>query len=378
MEALFVLAKKKFQNIDMVVNNAGHSSSGDWERTVAVNCQGIVLGTLLGFKYLGVDGGGKGGTIINISSVTGLAPCHANPVFSASKHFTIGFSRSVGTEYFFKKTNVKVLTLCPGATQTGHHDRNIEGLPEFPDLGKELKRKLGCFPQQSPEDVGMAFMQVLEDGENGSVWVAENKEVYKCVLPDRRTFVPRKKAGHEKEPSQKAEPPKKEPPKEDPCKKTEPPKQDPCKKAEPPKKDPSKKESPKQDPPKQGPSKKAESPTQEPPKEDPCKKTEPPKQDPCKKAEPPKKDPGKKESQKQDPPKQDPCKKAEPPKKDPCKKESQKQDPPKQDPCKKAEPSKQEPLKTDPCNKAEPLIKEPTKKDPSQKGESKKDPSPKK
>nr|CAI5869209.1 unnamed protein product [Callosobruchus analis] len=135
MEALFVLAKKKFQNIDMVVNNAGHSSSGDWERTVAVNCQGIVLGTLLGFKYLGVDGGGKGGTIINISSVTGLAPCHANPVFSASKHFTIGFSRSVGTEYFFKKTNVKVLTLCPGATQTGHHDRNIEGLPEFPDLG---------------------------------------------------------------------------------------------------------------------------------------------------------------------------------------------------------------------------------------------------
>nr|CAI5869210.1 unnamed protein product [Callosobruchus analis] len=306
MEALFVLAKKKFQNIDMVVNNAGHSSSGDWERTVAVNCQGIVLGTLLGFKYLGVDGGGKGGTIINISSVTGLAPCHANPVFSASKHFTIGFSRSVGTEYFFKKTNVKVLTLCPGATQTGHHDRNIEGLPEFPDLGKELKRKLGCFPQQSPEDVGMAFMQVLEDGENGSVWVAENKEVYKCVLPDRRTFVPQ------------------EPPKEDPCKKTEPPKQDPCKKAEPPKKDPGKKESQKQDP---------------------------PKQDPCKKAEPPKKDPCKKESQKQDPPKQDPCKKAEP----------SKQEPLKTDPCNKAEPLIKEPTKKDPSQKGE------SKKDPSPK-----------
>ncbi|VEN53848.1 unnamed protein product [Callosobruchus maculatus] len=220
MESLFVLAKKKFQNIDMVVNNAGHSSSADWERTVAVNCQGIVLGTLLGFKYLGADGGGKGGTIVNISSVSGLAPCHANPVFSASKHFTIGFSRSVGTEYFFKRTNVKVLTLCPGITHTEHHVRNVEGLPEFPDLGKELKKLLECNrSKQSPEDVATALMQILEDGENGSVWVAEAKEVYKCVLPDRCTFVPPKK-----DPCKKAEPPKQEPLKQDPCKKAEAPK----------------------------------------------------------------------------------------------------------------------------------------------------------
>nr|CAH7753512.1 unnamed protein product [Callosobruchus chinensis] len=177
--------------------------------------------TIRRFKHLGADGGGRGGTIVNISSVAGLGPSHANPVFSASKHFTIGFSRSVGTEYFFKKTNVKVITLCPGVTQTEHHDRNVEGLPEFPDLGKELKRTLECSLQQSPEDVAMAFMQILDDGENGSVWIAEGKEVYKCVLPDRSTFIPPKKDSRKK-----TESPKQKSPEQDPCKKIESPKKE--------------------------------------------------------------------------------------------------------------------------------------------------------
>jgi 15-hydroxyprostaglandin dehydrogenase (NAD) len=56
----------------------------------------VVRGTLLGFQYMGKDEGGKGGVVVNVSSVAGLAPSAIFTVYTATKHAVIGLTRSFG------------------------------------------------------------------------------------------------------------------------------------------------------------------------------------------------------------------------------------------------------------------------------------------
>jgi 15-hydroxyprostaglandin dehydrogenase (NAD) len=45
---------------------------------------------------MGKDEGGKGGVLVNISSTLGLVPYDGFPVYVATKHAIIGFTRSFG------------------------------------------------------------------------------------------------------------------------------------------------------------------------------------------------------------------------------------------------------------------------------------------
>lgn len=55
---------------------------------------------------MGRDTGGKGGVIINVSSVAGLQALPNYPIYSATKHAIVGFSRSFGVSYlFFLRSN---------------------------------------------------------------------------------------------------------------------------------------------------------------------------------------------------------------------------------------------------------------------------------
>jgi len=45
---------------------------------------------------MGKDEGGNGGVVVNISSVVGLFPFSGGPVYTATKHAVIGFTRSFG------------------------------------------------------------------------------------------------------------------------------------------------------------------------------------------------------------------------------------------------------------------------------------------
>jgi len=56
----------------------------------------VVRGTLLGFQYMGKDEGGKGGVVVNMSSIAGLIISATFPVYVATKHAVIGLTRSFG------------------------------------------------------------------------------------------------------------------------------------------------------------------------------------------------------------------------------------------------------------------------------------------
>jgi 15-hydroxyprostaglandin dehydrogenase (NAD) len=56
----------------------------------------VVRGTLLGLQYMGKDKGGKGGVMVNISSIAGFGPAAGCPIYVATKHAVIGLTRSFG------------------------------------------------------------------------------------------------------------------------------------------------------------------------------------------------------------------------------------------------------------------------------------------
>jgi len=67
----------------------------------------VVMGTLLGLQYMGKDEGRKGGVVVNMSSIVGLAPTASFPVYAATKHAVIGLTRSFGVSIAYSNMNIR-------------------------------------------------------------------------------------------------------------------------------------------------------------------------------------------------------------------------------------------------------------------------------
>lgn len=117
---------------------------------INVNVAALVRGTLLGLEYMGKHKKGKGGHIINVASIYGLQGLSGSPIYCGTKHFVIGFSRSIGDKYYGQLTGVKVMTVCPGVTDTSMIAEMAEfGLKGFGDVGQMLADQLGAAETQS-------------------------------------------------------------------------------------------------------------------------------------------------------------------------------------------------------------------------------------
>lgn len=100
-------------------------------------------------KYMGKDKGGRGGVIANIASILGLQPLAGCPVYVGTKHFVVGLDRSFGTPFYFNRTGIKVVTMCPGVTDTPLiSEAGSRVLHGREDISKEVVRGLGSLPPQ--------------------------------------------------------------------------------------------------------------------------------------------------------------------------------------------------------------------------------------
>ena len=87
---MFAKTKDTFGQLDIVCNNAGISVEKDWEKLLSINlvshlhivevaciwmCPGlqsaVILGTKTAMEHMSVSKGGKGGVVINVSSMAG-------------------------------------------------------------------------------------------------------------------------------------------------------------------------------------------------------------------------------------------------------------------------------------------------------------------
>ncbi|NWX29023.1 PGDH dehydrogenase, partial [Notiomystis cincta] len=101
LKGAFKKVIEHFGRLDIVVNNAGVNNEKDWESTIQTNLTSVIRGTYLGLEYMRKGKGGDGGVIINISSLAGLMPAAFQPVYCATKHGVIGFTRSIAVSMHF-------------------------------------------------------------------------------------------------------------------------------------------------------------------------------------------------------------------------------------------------------------------------------------
>jgi NAD(P)-dependent dehydrogenase (short-subunit alcohol dehydrogenase family) len=108
--------------LDVVVNNAGIAVLADveqeslehWRKTLAVNLDGVFLGTQAAIARMK----GRGGSIVNIASIEGLQGEQLIPAYNASKGGVRLFTRSAAIHCARAGYNIRINNVCPGFAET--------------------------------------------------------------------------------------------------------------------------------------------------------------------------------------------------------------------------------------------------------------------
>ena len=116
---------RKTENITFLVNNAGYGIPGSFiESDLAKQIDMINVHNIASFQLckavLPQMVERNTGTIINVSSISGLIVKYGNVTYTTTKAFLITLSEALQEE--LKHTNIKIQALCPGMTESGFHD----------------------------------------------------------------------------------------------------------------------------------------------------------------------------------------------------------------------------------------------------------------
>jgi short-subunit dehydrogenase len=113
--------KKRELEIDMLINNAGFGSMGDFAKLdldrelemIQLNIRAVVDVT---HRFLGPMRERKRGTIINVASTAGFQGVPYMATYAATKAFVLSFSEALAEEN--RLHGIHVMALCPGVTET--------------------------------------------------------------------------------------------------------------------------------------------------------------------------------------------------------------------------------------------------------------------
>jgi len=118
---LFEETKKRELEIDMLINNAGFGSMGEFLKLdldrelqmIQLNVRAVVD---LTHRFLGPMRERKRGTIVNVASTAGFQGVPYMATYAATKAFVLSFSEAIGEEN--RLHGIHVMALCPGVTET--------------------------------------------------------------------------------------------------------------------------------------------------------------------------------------------------------------------------------------------------------------------
>ena len=131
--------EKEAGRLDILVNNAGIAVGGmvteltleDFRRQMAVNVDSVYLGTKAALPLMRK---GKGGSIVNVSSVAGLRGAPRLSAYCASKGAVRLFTKAVALECGLMKDGIRVNSVHPGIIDTPIWGQVIPGSNEPPGL----------------------------------------------------------------------------------------------------------------------------------------------------------------------------------------------------------------------------------------------------
>jgi len=154
VEALVSATVEAFGPVDILVNNAlppsRHVVNNDWDPLIDVCLKGpwLLMQAVLPSMIER-----RSGSIVNISSVNGLAGFGDEHVYSAAKAGLIGMSRSMATRY--GRRGIRINVICPGSIATDAWNLMLERDPGLHE------RLVGLYPigrLGNPEDIAGAAL----------------------------------------------------------------------------------------------------------------------------------------------------------------------------------------------------------------------------
>jgi len=177
VKALYDFVREKYGRIDVLINNAGIMRSNlimmtkteEYTQLMDINCKGVFLCTRFFSKMMMKQ---KSGKIINTASIMGIYGYSGNALYSATKSFVIGFTKSSAKE--FGHYGITVNAVAPGFVDT---DLTIATSEKVRDemIGHTALRRMG-----TPSDVAkvMLFLSsTLSDFVSGQVIGVDGCEV---------------------------------------------------------------------------------------------------------------------------------------------------------------------------------------------------------
>lgn len=120
-EQLFAETEKRGLDVNLLINNAGFGSMGDFAELdlvrelemIKLNVSALVA---LTHRYLRQMRERRSGTIINVASTAGFQPVPFMATYAATKAFVSSFSEAIAEEN--RSFGIQILALCPGSTKT--------------------------------------------------------------------------------------------------------------------------------------------------------------------------------------------------------------------------------------------------------------------
>jgi short-subunit dehydrogenase len=178
---LFDEAKKRGLTIDMLINNAGFGSMGEFTRLdlarelnmIDLNIKALVELTYL---FLPLMRERKQGAIINVASTAGFQAVPFMATYAATKAFVLSFSEALWEEN--RPHGIKIMALCPGVTETNFFEAA---------RGQKPPARVA----QSPEDVVDTALRGLARGKSHIISGWTNRAMMEAERLAPRSLVTR-------------------------------------------------------------------------------------------------------------------------------------------------------------------------------------------
>lgn len=166
IEAAVARTATALGSLDFAFNNAGMTGTGkrtadyetsDWDQLIAVNLRGVFLCMKHEIRQMLVQG--RGGAIVNTSSVAGLVGRDGSAAYASSKHGVIGLTKTAAVEYAADK--IRVNAICPGMIGTPMVERFRQADPAACDaeVAKQPMARLG-----TPEEIASCVLWLCGPG----------------------------------------------------------------------------------------------------------------------------------------------------------------------------------------------------------------------
>jgi len=123
-----------------------------YRRILGANVDGVVNGVRRLAQVME-----PGGAIVATASLAGLTTAELDPIYAGTKHFVVGFVRSVAKQ--LRERGITINAVCPAIVDT----------PLLGEGSAERVRAAG-YEVLSPDDVAAAILKAARSGETGRAW----------------------------------------------------------------------------------------------------------------------------------------------------------------------------------------------------------------